>query len=42
MNKPIKIGFIGCGGHSGRHADVISKMLNNFEIVGALDIRPVA
>lgn len=35
--KPIKIGFIGCGGHSARHADVIQKMPHNFEVVGALD-----
>ncbi|MBI2035161.1 MAG: Gfo/Idh/MocA family oxidoreductase [Candidatus Liptonbacteria bacterium] len=38
MQKPIKIGFIGCGGHSGRHAYIINKMPRDFEIVGALDI----
>jgi predicted dehydrogenase len=36
--KPVKIGFIGCGGHSKRHADVVSKMPDLYEIVGAVDI----
>lgn len=38
MLRPVKLGFMGCGGHSGRHADVALRMPHNFEIVGALDI----
>jgi len=34
---PIGLGFIGCGGHSGRHADVLSRLPGEFEIVAALD-----
>lgn len=37
MKKRIGLGFIGCGGHSGRHADVVNSMPENFKIVGALD-----
>ena len=39
MPRLVKLGFIGCGGHSGRHADVVLKMPHSFEIVGALDTR---
>jgi predicted dehydrogenase len=37
MKKRIGLGFIGCGGHSGRHADVLNRMPDDFKIVGALD-----
>lgn len=36
MKKRIGLGFIGCGGHSGRHADVVNGM-DDFKIVGAFD-----
>lgn len=39
MEKQIGLGFIGCGGHSARHADVVRRMPENFRIVGALDVR---
>lgn len=37
MSKTIKLGFIGCGGHSGRHADVLKQIPHDFTIVGAMD-----
>ncbi|OGN08535.1 MAG: hypothetical protein A3C61_01950 [Candidatus Yanofskybacteria bacterium RIFCSPHIGHO2_02_FULL_39_10] len=37
MKKPIRLGFIGCGGHSARHADVVSKIYESYEIVAAMD-----
>lgn len=39
MKQPIRIGFIGCGGHSSRHADVILRMPDDFKIVGAIDTK---
>ncbi len=38
MKGPIQIGFIGCGGHSGRHADVIRRMPDKYKIFGACDL----
>lgn len=37
MVKPIKIAFIGCGGHSKRHAEVLRSLPGVYEIVGAMD-----
>lgn len=37
MKKEIGLGFMGCGGHSKRHADVVDKM-SQFKIVGAFDV----
>lgn len=39
MRNPVGLGFMGCGGHSARHADVIRKMPDSYKIVGALDIQ---
>ncbi|MBI3274135.1 MAG: Gfo/Idh/MocA family oxidoreductase [Candidatus Colwellbacteria bacterium] len=39
MRQPVRIGFIGCGGHSGRHADVVLRIPDDFKIVGAVDIK---
>lgn len=38
MNNPVRLGFIGCGGHSRRHADVICRMPNDYLITAALDL----
>jgi predicted dehydrogenase len=35
---PVRLGFIGCGGHSRRHADVVHAMPEDYKIVGALDM----
>jgi len=39
MRNRIRLGFIGCGGHSARHADVVRKMPDSYKIVGALDVQ---
>lgn len=40
MDNPVRLGFIGCGRHSGRHADVALKMPRDYRITGAFDIKP--
>jgi predicted dehydrogenase len=37
--SPVRVGFMGCGGHSARHADVMHAMPENYKIVGALDVQ---
>ena len=37
MKDRIGLGFMGCGGHSARHADVVRKMPDDYTIVGAFD-----
>ncbi len=39
MTNPVRLGFIGCGGHSGRHADVVLKMPRDYRITGAFDLK---
>ncbi|MBI2674561.1 MAG: Gfo/Idh/MocA family oxidoreductase [Candidatus Yanofskybacteria bacterium] len=39
MTNPVRLGFIGCGGHSGRHADVVLKMPLDYRITGAFDLK---
>ncbi|MBI2062381.1 MAG: Gfo/Idh/MocA family oxidoreductase [Candidatus Yanofskybacteria bacterium] len=39
MPNPVRLGFIGCGGHSGRHADVVLRMPQDYKITGAFDIK---
>src|SRR3989338_4667564 len=39
MTNPVRLGFIGCGGHSGRHADVVLKMSRDYQITGAFDLK---
>lgn len=37
MKKPIRLGFIGCGGHSGRHANVVLRMPEDYLITATFD-----
>lgn len=37
MRSPVKLGFIGCGGHAARHAEVVVQMPDLFEIVSVCD-----
>src|SRR3990167_6899102 len=39
MTNPVRLGFIGCCGHSGRHADVVLKMSRDYQITGAFDLK---
>ncbi len=39
MANPVGLGFIGCGGHSGRHADVVMRMSQDYRIAGAFDLK---
>lgn len=40
MVNPVRLGFIGCGGHSARHADVVLRMPKDYQIRGAFDLKP--
>lgn len=37
--RQVRLGFIGCGGHSGRHADVVMRMSHDYRIAGAFDLQ---
>ena len=37
MAKIINLAFVGCGGHAIRHADVVAKMPDMFNVVAAVD-----
>src|SRR3989338_8319395 len=39
MSNPIRLGFIGCGGHSRRHAAVVQRMPDKYRIVAACDVK---
>ncbi len=40
--KKIRLGFIGCGKHGARHAEVARELADDFEITAAYDTNPAA